>query len=198
MKNGSVTLVEPKQIAKKGYTGCKTGKAVVNFAKKHGVPCLWYKPQNGQKVLLVEMNQFGTTWKQVQHGHGTTSSSKHHGTYATGNSKTGTGRKTGRTTGWNNSTKKYKSTSKTGTWKKSGKGTSYGTTSRSTSGTTKNRSTKSGMSAWGKSQSNWRSASKRTKSGAKTTRMSGMKSWKRSTARRGTTARSTSRMKRAA
>ena len=68
MKNACVTLVDPKQIAKKGYSGCKSTKAVVSFAKKYGVPCLWWKPMTGQKVLLVDMNQFGSTWKQVQGG----------------------------------------------------------------------------------------------------------------------------------
>lgn len=68
MKNDSVNLCDPKQIAKKGYTGCKTTKTVVSFAKKYGVPCCWYKPNNGPRMLLVEMNQFGTTFKQVKNG----------------------------------------------------------------------------------------------------------------------------------
>ncbi|MFN8546837.1 MAG: hypothetical protein U0527_02405 [Candidatus Eisenbacteria bacterium] len=80
MKNSCVTLVEPKQIAKKGYQGCKSTKTVVQFARKYGVPTLWWKPSNGQKVLLIEPTQFGQTWKQVQGGKNNTKPMRAHGT----------------------------------------------------------------------------------------------------------------------
>ena len=125
MKNSCVTLVEPKQIAKKGYQGCKSSKTVIQFARKYGVPTLWWKPSNGQKVLLIEPTQFGQTWKQIQGGKTGTKTMRAHGT-TNGTKRTNNTRGTSyRANGTSNMNNTHKSTSYGKTTTR-GKSTAYG------------------------------------------------------------------------
>lgn len=126
MKNDSVNLCDPKQIAKKGYTGCKTTKTVVSFAKKYGVPCCWYKPKNGPRMLLVEMNQFGTTFKQVKSGAWTNNS-----TNTSSNNSSNTRASGSNTNNWNLKT--------TGGAKRTSTTTKAKTNANRTGGATNNR-----------------------------------------------------------
>jgi len=64
MKN-EVTMVYPKQIVQKGLKGCVSSRTVTSFAQKYGVPCVWWKPNKNQKVLLVDWPTFRQTWKEV-------------------------------------------------------------------------------------------------------------------------------------
>ena len=68
MKNYQVTMVNPQQIVSKGLKGCSSTRTVMSFAKKYGVPCVWWSPNRTQKVLLVDWPQFRTTWNQVWSG----------------------------------------------------------------------------------------------------------------------------------
>ena len=126
MKNACVTLVEPKQIAKKGYQGCKSTKTVVQFARKYGVPTLWWKPTNGQKVLLIEPTQFGQTWKQVQGGKTGNKTARAHASNTTNTAKK-TNTMWKRTTG-TNAGSAWGGTSTRSTAKKNGttRSTAYG------------------------------------------------------------------------
>lgn len=160
MKNNCVTLVEPKQIAKKGYQGCKSSKAVIQFARKYGVPSLWWKPTNGQRVLLIEPTQFGQTWKQIQGGKTGTKNTRT--TAMNGAKKTTTMWKNGTRTnatsttrtsasGWKNGTTRATGMKKTGTTAKtknarSTSKTGYGNYSKT--GGTKMRKTTTGAKRW--------------------------------------------------
>ena len=59
-----VTMVHPRQIVSKRLKGCKDPRTVTNFAKKYGVPHVWWKPTPNYKVMLVDWPQFRTAWKQ--------------------------------------------------------------------------------------------------------------------------------------
>ena len=69
MASKKITMVDQSQIAKKGYKGCKSTRAVQNFCAKNksSIDCCWYKPKgSSEKVLLVEMSSFRDCWKASQ------------------------------------------------------------------------------------------------------------------------------------
>lgn len=74
MKNYHVTMVDPRQIVSKRLRGCRTAQTVQSFAQKYKVPYVWYRPQNGQKMMLVDWPAFRATWKQYWSEFKTTSS----------------------------------------------------------------------------------------------------------------------------
>jgi len=69
MASKKITMVDQSQIAKKGYKGCKSTRAVQNFCAKNksSIDCCWYKPKGcSEKVLLIEMSSFRDCWKASQ------------------------------------------------------------------------------------------------------------------------------------
>jgi hypothetical protein len=62
----TVKMVNPQQIAQKGYRGCGTTQAVKNFCTRYGVNCFWWTPPTGgKKVFMVDVNNFRNCWKLV-------------------------------------------------------------------------------------------------------------------------------------
>ena len=58
------TMIDPKQIAKKGYKGCKTTASVQNFCKTNKVDCCYWTPQGSrQKIMMIEWNSFQNAYK---------------------------------------------------------------------------------------------------------------------------------------
>lgn len=69
MTRKTYTMIDPAQIAKKGYKGCKTTTSVQNFCKNNNVDCCWWKPQGtSQKVMMIEWNSFRNAYQQAKTG----------------------------------------------------------------------------------------------------------------------------------
>ena len=86
MATKKITMVDPMQIVRKGYKGCNSSATVKSFAIKNHVPCCWWKPTTGPKVLLIEMSCFQSAWKAMK-------SSTTQGTTSGTTSRTGSTRK---------------------------------------------------------------------------------------------------------
>ena len=98
MISKTYTMIDPKQIAKKGYKGCKTTSSVQSFCKTNKVECCYWKPQgSSQKIMMIEWNSFRTAYKASQSN---TATNKHKTTTKStkSNITSISSRSTGRTT----------------------------------------------------------------------------------------------------
>lgn len=150
MTNKTYTMIDPKQIARKGYKGCKTTTAVQNFCKTNNVDCCIWKPQGStQKVMMIEWNSFRNAYKANQTNTASMKTTKSKSSRATGSNVTsinsGRNRTTSRTTNR--------------------------TTSRTTNGAkgrTKTRTTaRKTNTVWGTTQTRKTNNARRTNTGAK-------------------------------
>jgi hypothetical protein len=103
MISKTYTMIDPKQIAKKGYKGCKTTSSVQNFCKTNKVECCYWKPQGStQKIMMIEWNSFRNAYKANQSTMNTTTAKAKSTTKTRKNAKSNitsiTSRSTGRTT----------------------------------------------------------------------------------------------------
>ena len=62
----SITMVDPKHIASKKYRSCGTTRSVSNFCSKHRVNRFWWRPPSGgQKVMMIDFQNFKESYKDV-------------------------------------------------------------------------------------------------------------------------------------
>ena len=67
MNSKTYTMIDPRQVAKKGYKGCKTASSVQNFCKTNQVDCCYWKPQgSSQKIMMIEWNSFRNAYKAAK------------------------------------------------------------------------------------------------------------------------------------
>lgn len=61
----NITMVHAAKIASYGFPGCKTVQGVASFCKKNKINCVWWKPNQNQRILMVDPQSFRQTWKQI-------------------------------------------------------------------------------------------------------------------------------------
>jgi hypothetical protein len=62
----SITMVNPQHIASKKYRNCATTRSVSNFCNRYRVNRFWWRPPSGgQKILMVDWQNFKDSYKDV-------------------------------------------------------------------------------------------------------------------------------------
>lgn len=62
----SITMVDPKHIASKKYPNCGTTRSVSSFCTKNRVNRFWWRPPSGgQKVMMIDFQNFKESYKDV-------------------------------------------------------------------------------------------------------------------------------------